>query len=891
MRVLRAWLIRLAGTLRPSSRERELDEELESHLAMHVDDCVRRGMSPEEARREARLRLGGLAQTQESMRERSRLPALASLLADLRFAMRLLRRYPGFSAVAILTLALGIGANVSIFNLVDAVLWRPLPYPHPAELVLAGEGEASALGANTSYATWVDWRARSRSFQELALLRQWQPTLSGGSGAQADAALVAGGRVSANFFRMLQAAPALGRDFEPADDAPAASRVVILGHDLWRRRFAADPAIVGRPITLGGASFTVVGVLGADFEPTVSEAVLGARAELWAPLGYASDAPWACRTCRNVNAVGRLRPGTSREGAAAELAAITSALWKEHPQDYPDARIAVIPLADQLVGSARPVLLVLLGAVGFVWLIACANLTLLLLARATHREHEVAVRMALGAGRARLLRQLLCESCVLALLGAAAGLLPAWLLPRALAVFGPRILPRLADVHIGRDGLLFAFGLALATGVLTGLAPALRLTASDLPRALHDGARTATSSAGRRLRGLMVIAEVALCLTLLVGAGLMVRSLQRLLDVPPGFEPDRVLTMQVSLAGPRYDSDGAILRYHEEVLARLRALPGVEAAALTSQVPLGGNYDGSGLHPEGRLAANPENDPSAQRYSITPDYLHVMGIPLLRGRGLAASDVQGGPPVILINEAAAHIWQGEDPIGRRVKLGGMDGPWWTVVGVVGDVHHSKLDEPSPPQFYVPHGVRHWQWGADTQMIVTLRTAGPPLELAAAAARTVRSVDPAQAVSAVAALGDLVTATVAGRRLSLAMLAAFAALALLLSAIGIHGVTSYAVARRTRELGIRLALGARPAQLLAAILRDGMVQATAGIALGLAASFLLTRILHRLLYGISPTDPATFIAVALLLAAVALAACYIPARRVLRVQPTEALRTE
>ncbi|HKA88106.1 MAG TPA: ABC transporter permease [Haliangiales bacterium] len=885
MRAVRAWLIRLATTLRPGRRERELTDELESHLQLHIDDCIRRGMSPEEARREARLRLGGLAQAQEDMRARSRLPALESIAADVRFGARLLRKSPGFSAVAILTLALGIGANVAIFSVIDAVLLAPLPYPDPDELVLVGEGDDPDRVTTTSYATWVDWRARSRSFQELALFRDWSPTLTGGDRAEQ----LSGARVSAGFFRAVGVTPALGRDFRPEEDAPDTRRVAILGHELWRRRFGADPAIVGRTIALNETTYTVIGVLPASFDPLMIEATLGPRsADVWSPVGYDAAQPWACRSCRHLHVLGRLRADASPATARAELETLTAAMWREHPTDYADAGVSVVPLARQLVGPVRAMLVVLLGAVGCVLLIACVNLANLLLARATNRRREVAVRVALGAGRGRVLRQLLVENCLLALLGAAAGLVPAALLPQVLAAFGPRI-PRLAEARLDVPVLLFALGLALATGLLSGLAPALRLTRADLHDTLRDGARSSAGAAAGRMRGALVVAEVALSLTLLVGAGLMVRSLARLLDVPPGFDPRGVLTLNAAVVGPRYEDDAVVRRHFDEVAARVRALPGVEAAAVASQIPLGGNFDGYGVHPEGRLAANPAQDPSAQRFSVSPGYIAAMRIPLVRGRDLAATDDGGAPPVLLVSQTTAErVWPGEDPLGKRVKIGGTDGPWWTVVGVVGDVRHMRLDQPPAMAMYVPYAQFP---NVDSQMILAVRTHGPPLELAAAVEGAVRSVDASQPVSRAVALEGFVARSVAGRRVSLAMLAAFAVVALLLCAIGIYGVTSYAVAQRTRELGIRLALGARPGQLLLAQLRQGLALALAGIAAGVAAALGLTRFLGSLLYGVSATDPATFAGVALLLAAVALAASYLPARRVTRVDPTQALRAE
>jgi len=779
MTAVRRWWARLVGTLRPGERERDLDAELESHLQLHVDDCLRRGMTLEEAKREARLRLGGVAQTKECVRDQSRLRWLESVLGDLRFGARLLRKNPGFAAVAILTLALGIGANTAVFSVVDAVLLDPLPYARPGELAFVSEGAAIAGGeaTTTSYATFVDWRERVKGFAELSVLRDWTPTLMGAG----DAEELVGARVSSSFFHMLGVRPVLGRDFRPEEDSPATRKVAILSDGFWRRAFGADRAIVGKEILLDSGKFTVIGVLPASFRSIVPDASLPEPADIFAPLGYHASLPYACRTCRHLHVIGRLAPGVSAGAARAELHAVTAALWKEHPDDYGNADVAVVPLADQLLGPVRPMLLVLLGAVGFVLLIACVNLAHLLLARATRREREVAVRTALGASRGRVLRQLLCESCLLAVLGAAAGLVPAAWVPQLLATFGPRTVPRLADVHLDRTVLLFTLGLAVATGVLSGLAPALRVTGRNLHDALRDGARASAGASMRRLRSLLVVAEIALSLTLLVGAGLMLRSVGRILQVHPGFEPERVLTMRLSLVGPRYKEDAPARRTFDDVLARLKELPGVEAAGMTSQIPLGGNFDGYGLHPEGRMNANPELDPGAQRFAVSPDYPRAMGIPLLRGRGFDAADTSATPQVMLVSQSTAErVWPGEDPIGKRAKLGGLERDWWTVVGVVGDIRHVRLDDPPPLAVYVPRA----QWEGDSQMILTVRTVGPPLDLAPTVERTVRRAAAQQPVSRVASLAQILAESVAGRRLALAMLALFAAVALVLSTIGI-----------------------------------------------------------------------------------------------------------
>lgn len=814
-----------------------------------------------------------------------RLNYIENFLQDLGYGLRQLRRSPGFTAVAVLTLALGIGANTAIFSIVNGVLLRPLPYRDPGRLTLVWEKDELGHPDNATFATYTDWKAMSKSFEELALYRSWQPTVTGSG----DPEQLSGLRVTNNYFRMLGIRPELGRDFRPEEETPSASHVVILSRGLWQRRFNSDPNIAGKTITLNAASFIVAGVLPADFQSLMSMDPRGGTVEIWGVLGYDASLPWACRTCHHLIAIGRLRPGVTLAKANAEMDTISAALWKAYPKDYSASGVILMPLRDYLLGPVSTTLYVLLGAVTFVLLVACANLANLLLARATRRNMEMAVRTALGATRGRVIRQLLAENCLLALLGAAVGLTPAYWTPNLLAALGTGDLPRLAEVRLDWRVLLFTLGLVLLTGVLSGMAPAFRLSNTGLHDTLKEGARGSSGAAGRRLRALLVVSEIALSLTLLVGAGLLLRSLARLLTVSPGFDASHVLTMRVSLLGEKYADNKNLRQFFVQASERVRALPGVEAAGVVSQIPLGGNMDQYGFHVEGRINANPELDPSAERYCVTPGYRRTMSIPLLRGRDLAETDSADAPQVLLINEAAARqMWPGEDPLGKHVKLGGIDKPWWTVVGVVGDVHQRGLDFAPDMQFYVPHA----QWPfPDSDMTFAIRTDGPPGALAQAARQAIRSLDSNQPISRIMPLEDYVGLSVQGRRFSLVLLAAFAVIALLLSTVGVYGVTAYTVALRTREIGIRMALGAQGRDVLALLLREELLLVLGGIALGIAASAALTRFLASMLFEVKPTDPATFVLVATLLAAVAGLACWFPTRRATTVDPLVALRYE
>jgi putative ABC transport system permease protein len=874
---------RIRALFRGRAVEGELDEELRFHLERQVEKYLQSGWSREEAMRRARVEFGGVEQAKEECRDARGVNFLETLFQDVRYGLRMLRSAPGFTAVAILTLALGIGANTAIFSLVDGVLLRPLPYRDPGRLTIVWEQDDHGKPDNVGYATYLDWKAQNKSFQDLALYSSWQPILQTSEPEQLN-----GLRVTNNYFRTLGIRVELGRDFLPEEDNPASLQVVILSHALWARKFNSDPNIVGKSIAMNARSYVVAGVLPASYQSLMTQGPQG-PVEIWRVLGYDVSQPWACRTCHHLIAVGRLRAGVSLAQAKAEMDTISAALTKAYPKEYSASGAILTPLREQILGEASTALYILLGSVSFVLLVACANLANLLLARSTNREREIAVRTALGAGRGRIVRQLLAENCLLTLLGGAVGLIPAYLTPRVLAAVGTGNLPRLESVQLDWRVLTFTALASLLTGVFSGLVPAYRLSKTDVNESLKKGARGSTSGASRVLHGMLVVSEVALSLTLLVGAGLLLRSLAQLLMVSPGFDATYVLTLHTSVLGSRYKDNNVLREYFKDAVERLRALPGVQAAAAANQFPLSGNMDRYGFHPEGKINANPELDENADRYCVTTGFLAALRIPLLRGRDIAPTDTADSPGVILINETTANrIWPTEDPLGKRVKVGGLDHPWLTVIGVVGDVHHAGLDAAPTMQMYIPHA----QWPfPDSDMTFVIRTSGPPAPIAPAATQAIHSLDSTQLLSHVMPLEDYVALSVQGRRFALILIGAFAAIGLLLSVVGIYGVTAYSVAQRTREIGIRMALGGQRSEVMGLLLRQGMALIVAGVLLGIAVSLGLTRFLASMLFDVTPTDPATFALVVTLLIIVAALACWIPARRAMRVDPMVALRYE
>jgi putative ABC transport system permease protein len=810
-------------------------------------------------------------------------------MTSLRYGFRMLVKNPGFMAMVVLTLALGIGANTAIFSVVNAVLLRPLPYPASDQLVMVSQSDLETKPGNnedevgnTSFATFVDWRERSSSFSQIAAVRSWGGTLTG----QGEPEMVAGLRVSTNYFQLLGVHPELGRDFRPEEDRPDTRFVIALSRALWQRRFNSDPEIVGKQIVVTGQTFTVVAVMPDHFEDLLASNFYQ-PADVWAPIGYDASLPWACRTCQHLKAVARMRPDVSIERARVEMNDISAQLQVEHPQDYPLPTAEVLRLQDGFVGGIRPALYLLLAAVGLVLLIASANVANLLLARATQRSREMAIRAALGAARWRIVRQLLAESFILALLGGTAGVFLAVWGSELLVALSPAKMFHLQPVNLDASVLGFTLLVSVITAFLFGLAPALHASKQDVNLALRQSGRGLQSRGERRLRSLLVVGEVAVALVLLTGSGLLIRSFSRLLEVSPGFEPSNLLTLAVPASGTRYENEEQVRAFYSEVISRVGELTGVEAAGVVSNIPFGGNRDMSGFHVEAKPLPNPALAPSAERYGISRDYLRSMGIPVLEGRGFSEHDGPNAPLVVLINNTAANrVWPNEDPIGKRIRLGGPDGPLRTIVGIVGDVNHYGLDKAPDLQAYVPTT----QW-TDSFMRLVVRTASDPSSSVGAVREKIREIDSDIPVYEIATMQQLVSKSVAERRFTLALLSAFSGVALLLAAVGIYGVISFSITRRTQEIGIRMALGANRIDVLNLVVRQGIPLMSGGIVIGLAGAIATTRLMEKLLFGVEATDPVTLAAVSALLMAVGLVASIVPARRAIKVDPMVALRYE
>ena len=803
------------------------------------------------------------------------------LLQDLRFGLRVLLKNPGFALVTVVTLGVSIGINAAIFSVVYAALVRPLPFAEPDRLfAVAAEnrrgGAAELRGA--APADFVDWRAQSRSFDALAAYTGGALTLDAGGEPE----LISGVRVSEDFFAALGVRPALGRLLE-ADDfgAAEAGRPVLLSRRLWRRRFGGDPKVVGSTLRLaGGASAIVVGIMPEEFK-------YPSYAEVWSPLPRESG-ELRQRTSRYFSVVGRLREGVTHEQAQAELAGVAARLAEVHPQSNADWGVRLVPLAETLVGKAREALLILFGAVVFVLAIACANVANLLLSRATARRKEVAIRTALGATRWRVVRQLLAESVLLALLGGAAGIFMALWGVDVLVALVPEALrfARLDEARVDGAVLAFTAGVSLLTGLLTGLLPGLKVSRPGLGEALKETGRSSTAGGRlKRARAALVVAEIAVTLVLLVGAGLLLRSFARLQQADLGFDPRGLLTLQVGAPQQLYGQPGKRAEYYRRMQERLAALPGVRGVASTSSLPLDWVLNFS-FDVEGR-PARPGQEPQADYSSVSPNYFEVMGIPVLRGRAFGERDAAGAPDVAVINEAMARrVFPGEDPLGRRLVVDYLERRLsLEVVGVVADARQVVGQEPKA-HIYDCSLQRPWLSSA-----FVVRAAGDPAALAGAAQAAVREVDRGRAAAEVKTMEQILAEGVAQPLFYTQLLSAFALVALLLAAVGVYGVMSYSAAQRTHEIGVRIALGARGRDVVRMVVGQGMALALAGVGLGLAGAFALTRILSGLLYGVSATDPATFAGVALLLAAVALLACYLPARRATKVDPVVALRYE
>jgi putative ABC transport system permease protein len=805
---------------------------------------------------------------------------MQNLLQDIRYGLRVLWRSPGVTFAAVLALALGIGANTAIFSLVNAVVLRPLPYAQPERLVLAAYALAEAAPAN-----FLDWRKQNQSFEDMAAVNFWSANLNAGELPER----LEGFQVTPSLFALLGVQPIQGRTFTAAEEQPGNDAVVLLSYGLWQRRFGSDPQIIGKTLTINARSFTVVGVMPPDFQ-------FYRPADVWAPLAFTPQEAGR-RTAGNMIVLARLKPGVTMAQAQADMTGVARRLEQQYPATNTGTNVRLVSLHDDLVGPVRLALLILLGAVVFVLLIACANIANLLLARAVARQKEVAIRAALGASRKRLIQQLLTESVLLGLLGGACGLLLAsW----AIQVLSASIPPSSITTIIGARGIRldvwmlgFTLLISLLTGIVFGLAPALQISRPDLNETLKEGGRgTAGSFRGRRLRSLLVVSEMALSVLLLIGAGLMIKSFLQLLRVNPGFDPHNVLTMEVSLLDSKYVDDNQINSFYQQTLERIKNLPGVQFVGMTSHLPLGGNNRVRNFDIEGQAPAPPGQSAPLANYRITsPDFFRALSVPLLKGRFFNEQDTSSAPGVAIINETMANrYWPDQDPIGKRVRRvvpGAKEPlPWLQIVGVVKAIRHISLQDKPKPELYVPY-----QQNASRDMTLVLRTASDPLQLVSAVRNEVGSVDKDQPLFNINTMEQVVNESMVLNRFSMYLLAVFSIIALVLAAVGIYGVMSYSVTQRRHEIGVRIALGAQRTDVIKMIVKQGMGLALLGVGIGLLAALGLMRLIASLLYGVSANDLLTFGATALLLSLVALMASYFPALRATKVDPIIALRYE
>jgi putative ABC transport system permease protein len=808
------------------------------------------------------------------------------MLPELRYALRGLLKTPRFSLSAILVLALGIGATTAMFSVVYHVCLRPLAYPRPEQLVFVQETNLRRGGMSaTAAATFADWRVQQDVFQSMAAAEAWGASLTGDGRPEE----IAGLRVSASLLDVLRTAPLIGRGFAPEDEREQNERVVLLSHRLWQRRFAGDASALGRSLRLNGTPHRVIGVMPPDFRFPPFWAM---KTELWVPLTISPQRA-VDRGGRSLRVFARLKDGVTLDRANAAMGAIASRIERQFPETHQGRGARAMPLDEVVAGPVRQGLVALLGAVAFLLLIACANIANLLLGRASGRRKEIAIRLALGAARGRIVRQLAVESLVLSIVGGAAGVGLAGFLLAALqasvAEASRFTLPRLHEVGLGGAVLLFAFAVSCATGLLFGLVPALQFSRPDLQAALKDGGRGNSQPGRTPLRSLLVAGEIAVSLMLLAGAGLMVRSFARLGAVDAGFDPRQVLTMRLILTGSPHAAVDRRAPFYREALDRIAAVPGVESASGVNHLPLAGDLWTFRFLIEGRPNPQPSETPGAAFRVAFPGYFHTMRIPIVRGRDFTAHDDAGGERVVIVNQTLAQrYFPGEDPIGKRIRLG-ADSPWYAIAGVVKDIEQSDWGATRGNEFYFP--ATQNPSNIQSYLTVVVRAAGDPAALAPAIQAAVASLDRDLPVADVVTMQQVVDRALLQPRFSTTLLAAFAGLALALAGVGIYGVMSYDVGRRTPEIGIRMALGARPADVLRSVLTQGAKLTLAGTAVGIAGALLLTRYLRTLLYGVSPNDPLVLAGAAAVLGAVAMLAVWLPARRATRIDPLLALRSE
>lgn len=862
--------------------EQELSEEVQAYLDLLIEQKIIEGLNPKEARRAAQIEMGGTEQVKERVREIRMGYFLETMWQDLRYGLRVLIKSPVFTTVAVLSLALGIGANTAIFSVVNGILLRPLPYPESEQIVDVWhtppqETFPGMTIFSVSPANYIDWRDQSDSFEHIAA---YEPAVFSLSTSN-DPLSVTGAAITSDFFSILRTNVSQGRTFLPEEEQQGRDHVVIISHGMWQRTFGAKPDVIGQALTLNSQSFTIVGIMPDRFQ-------FPSWAELWVPLAWSNEQKQV-RAIHDSMVIARLKQNVSLEQAQAEMSTISSRLEQQYPEDNKGWGAVVIPLHEDLIGDVRPALLVLFSAVGFVLLIACANVANLMLARGANRQKEIAIRIALGAPRARIVRQLLSESILLAVVGGLLGLLLASWGSQILVQLSSGSLPNSSEIGIDKWALGFTLLISFGAGIIAGIAPALQFTKADMSETLKQGTgRTGSSSVKQRTRKALVICEVALSLILLIGAGLMIRSFWKLQQVDPGFNINNTVTMSVMLSPTKYSDTHQQIAFFDRVLEKAGAIPGVVSVGTTTTLPLTGTGSTQPFTIEGRPEVAVAEQPTAGTRYISPDYFRAMGIPLLQGRFFNDQDREGSVPVIIISETMARrFWPGQDPIGKRLtpSFHIKEGPR-EVIGIVGDVKGRGLDSETPAVMYMSYKQSPRPWA-----VFVARTASNPESFIQAVSQAVYAIDKEQALRDVGTMEQVLAESLSGRRFNMTLLITFAALALVLASVGVYGVMNYSVTLSRRELGIRMALGAQAKDVLRMVLGQGLTLTLIGVGAGLAGAFGLTHLMSNLLYGITATDFLTFIIVSGSLMTVGLLASYLPARRATKVDPMIALRQE
>ena len=879
---------RVRSFWRNVSHREQLEGDLHDELCAYVNELaeekVRGGMSPEAARRAARMETE-VEQVKEDVRDVRTGALLETTAQDVKYGWRMLRKNPGFTLAAIVALALGIGANTAIFSVVNAVLLRPLPYGNPDQLAVVLHGGNSPVAP----ANYLDWKKQSQTFKEMGAAEYWSPNLTGGDRPERVWAL----KLTASMFPVLGVNPIMGRVFGEAEETTGRNQVVVISYGTWQRRFGGDNNIIGKQVALDGSTYEVIGVMPPSFRFAPFWAT---KAELWVPLSLQERA--TARSGNSLRIFGRMKDGITLDQARAEIATITGRLEQQFPGTNRNVR--VVSLKEKVVGDVRPALLVMLGAVAIVLLIACANVAHMLLARAAARRKEIAVRIALGASSARLVRQFVTESLLLSLMAGMCGLLLGRWGINILTTLHPAGLPYMDGITLDMKVLAFTLGVSMLTGLVFGLAPALHGTSVNLNVSLKESERGASEGGGRsRFRSVLIASEFGLALVLLVGAGLMIRAFMTLTAMDPGFKPDHLLTMTVSVTGTQQSDPARRMNFFNDVLANVRGLPNVDSASMTNHIPLAGDTWGYSFYIQGRPMPRPGDAPKAIYRVVMPGYFQAMQVPFVKGRDVSSSDTMGQPGVVVINQFLAEKWfANEDPVGKQITL---DDPsegtpsWMTIVGVVKNLKQQDWADPPYAEMFLPY-YQTKSYLEDTQsrvnyMTLVARTKGDPSDAAASVQKAIWSLDKNVTIAEVRTMDDIVENANSQPRFYLVLLGSFAGVALLLAGVGMYGVMSYAVAQRTHEIGIRMALGASQGDVLRMVVRQGVVLALAGAIIGLIGSLLSTRMMVSFLYGVQPRDPLTIAVVWIVLTSVALLACYIPARRATRVDPMVALRYE